>query len=178
MPTTDPANVTPSQPTTRASTQAAETVNNEQNSFQADVNSADEVAAPVVEIEHTPIFHTDHNLPAPSGFIPKNIHRTSLASQRKQAQEFYSFLRQNDTPVLQLNEGTTVYVALINVPKTKKVKVVFCPGVGSSPIGVTSSIVAKVLLLHGDGNSKISPPQPLACHQSMIVANDVATMVA
>ena len=70
-----------------------------------------------------------------------------------------------------------MHVALVNVPKTKFVKVVYAPGVGTSPIGgTTSQTDDKVLLLHGDGGKDIGPPQTLCLEKTAVAPEDVRVM--
>ena len=116
----------------------------------------------VVETDYVPVLHTAGSLPKASGSIPPTFNAVTLAAQRQTALDFYNFLSA-DTPLLRLNKGNTVFTALVSIPKTKFVKVVFCPGIGTSPIGVAASPVDdKFLLLHGDGSIDISPPLPCA----------------
>ena len=65
-------------------------------------------------------------------------------------------------------------MALINVPKTQLVKVVYCTGMGSSPIGSTTQVDGRLLLLHGDGNIEYGPPQPLCLNTSVLEKQPVA----
>ena len=61
--------------------------------------------------------------------------------------------------------------------KTKYVKVVFCPGVGSSPIGATASATdGKLLLLQGDGDAECGPPSPLCITKAATETQIVAAM--
>ena len=115
-----------------------------------------------VEGDHTPVLHTTGVLPAAYGSIPPTFNTENFAEQRRTALEFYTFLRSENPQFLKLNEGTTAYTALVNIPRSKLVKVVFCPGMGSSPIGVAASAIdEKFLFLHGDGSEDIAPPSPL-----------------
>ena len=112
--------------------------------------------------DYTPVLHTTASLPKPSGNIPTTFNTTPFADQRATAAEFYSFLTSADPQFLRLNESTKRYTALVNIPRTTLVKVVFCPGMGSSPIGeAVSPIDDQFLLLHGDGSDDMGPPAAL-----------------
>ena len=125
----------------------------------------------VVESDHTPILHTAANLPKATGSIPPTFTITTFANQRDTAMELFTFLRSPNPQLLKLNEGATVYTALVSIPRSKLVKLVFCPGMGSSPIGAASSpIDEKLLFLHGDGSDELGPPSPL-CLQTTVVAS-------
>lgn len=106
-------------------------------------------------MEHTQVCHTVGSLQAPLGNVPKALHSAGYESLRNQAKYFHDFLWLPNPPLLKLNESLVPYVALVNIPKSNKVKVVFCPGLGSSPIGSpTAPTDGKMLCLHGDGSKE------------------------
>ena len=89
----------------------------------------------------------------------KVLHATSLKYQRKQAGACYDFLTGPDSSLLQLNYGHQVYTRLVGVPKSNLFKLVYCAGVGSSPIGATHKLVdGQLFLLQGDRNADTGPP--------------------
>ena len=136
-----------------------------------------EEAPPQLDVAHTTVFHTVDSLPAPLGNVPKALHAAGYAKLRAQALELFDFLWQTDPPLLKLNESTTPYVALVNIPRSNKVKVIFCPGLGSSPIGAPRQPTdGKLLCLHGDGCEAWGPPQPLLFPVSGLDAYDVSMM--
>ena len=79
-----------------------------------------------VEGNHTPVLHTTGVLPDASGSIPPTFNTENFAEQRQTALEFYTFLRSENPQYLKFNEGTTAYLVLVNIPKLKLAKVVFC----------------------------------------------------
>ena len=83
---------------------------------------------PLVAMDHTPVLHITNSLPLPRGTISVALHAKSLECQRKMALGFYKFLFATETPppLLKLNEESKTFVALVNVPKMYKLKVVFC----------------------------------------------------
>ena len=126
---------------------------------------------------HVPILHLATSLPVPTGDVPKVVHNVSWEDQRAQAEEIFKFLIAPSPALSRLNEGSTCYVAVVSVPRTSLVKVVYGIGVGSSPIGAMASPVdGKLLLLQGDGNLDIGPPQPICLPATMVEAQQVATM--
>ena len=135
------------------------------------------VNVPTNELDHAPVLHTSGVLPAPQGSVPTALHAIPLVDQRQSALDFYNFLTSPNPQLLQLNEDSSPFVALVNIPRTCDVKVVFCAGMGSTPIGTTPSPIAqKLLFLHGDGNEELGPPHPLAFPSSMVTREEVAVM--
>ena len=99
---------------------------------------------------HVSILHLTVLLPAPTGDVSKVIQSVPVGDQRKQAEDFFAFLVAPNPTLSWLNEGTTCYVALVNVPKSSLVKVVYGIGFGSSPIGaIASQVEGKLLFLQG-----------------------------
>ena len=101
-----------------------------------------------------------------------------MDEQRNQATEIFNFLVNagpNDLP--RLNEGSRCNVGLVNVPKTSLVKVVYGIKIGLSPIGATAyPVYGKFLMLQGDGNADLFPPQPICLPTTLINTNLVAVM--
>ena len=100
----------------------------------------DEEELPAQLTDHVPVLHPVDALPTPQDSIPQFLNLTLLTNQQNQAQALYNFLNLDDLLLLQSNEGSTVYVAIVNVPEIFKVKVILYPGIGSSPIGITTLI--------------------------------------
>ena len=142
----------------------------------ASTATATATAAPPA-LTHVPVLHVAAALPGPTGDVPKLLDTTSKEDQRKQADGLFDFLTSVDPALARLNEGNDIFVALVNVPKTSLVKVVYGLGLGSSPIGPSvSAIDGKLLMLHGDGNKDIGPPQPLVLPSTMVEKKSIATM--
>eukprot|EP00587_Corethron_hystrix_P013140 CAMPEP_0113324386 /NCGR_PEP_ID=MMETSP0010_2-20120614/17002_1 /TAXON_ID=216773 ORGANISM="Corethron hystrix, Strain 308" /NCGR_SAMPLE_ID=MMETSP0010_2 /ASSEMBLY_ACC=CAM_ASM_000155 /LENGTH=197 /DNA_ID=CAMNT_0000183731 /DNA_START=39 /DNA_END=631 /DNA_ORIENTATION=- /assembly_acc=CAM_ASM_000155 len=110
---------------------------------------------------HVSILHLDTSAAGPTGDVSKAIKATLIPDQRTKAEEFFTFLTTPNPTLARLNEGNNIYMVLVNVPKTLLVKIVYGLGLGSSPIGTTASAINGKLLLHGNGNKEIGPPQPL-----------------
>ena len=76
-----------------------------------------------------------------------------------------------------MNEGAKCYEALVNVPKTFLVKFIYCMGMGSSPIGENASPVdGKLLILQGNGNADLGPPQLVCLTAAVFEPKTVALM--
>ena len=107
------------------------------------------------EIEEEQVVHTnvmfDGTLPGPSDKVPTVLHQTNFETQRKLAKDLYEFLSEDEASKLELNTDTSPRVALINIPLTQKVRVVYSMGFGSKGIGATSKVANKFLFLSGDG---------------------------
>ena len=133
--------------------------------------------ATLVAGAHVPILHLTTSLPAPTGDVSKSLQLVPVGDQRKQAEEFFDFLGTSNPTLSRLNEGTKCYVALVSVPKTSLVKIVYGMGVGSSPIGsMASPVDGKLLFLQGEGNLELGPPQPLFLPSTMVDKQKIATM--
>ena len=116
-----------------------------------------------------PVLHITGSLPAPEGEVAKVLHATSFEYQRKKAGACYDFLTGPDPSLLRLNDGHKLYTGLVGVPKSNLVKLVYCAGVGSSPIGATQTLVdGQLLFLKGNGNADTGPPQYVCFPLSLI----------
>ena len=75
----------------------------------------------------------DGTLPTPQGRIAQELSKISLEDQRENATTLFNFIKSTPRNNLLLNEASNpIYVALINLPKSKKVRVVFSFGFGTS----------------------------------------------
>ena len=134
---------------------------------------------PTLDGDHIHVFHTIDALPAPIGNVSKALHVAGYQVLRDQAKAFFEFLASPNPSLLKLNESSTPFVALVNIPKSNRVKVIFCPGFGSSPIGSPPVPTdGKLLCLHGEGSPEWGPPQPLVFPSSCLDCRAVATMDA
>ena len=109
-----------------------------------------------------PIMHLTELLLAPTGDIPKVLHGATLEDQHSQATDIYEFLNTPSPSLPPLNKGYKCYAASVNVAKKYLVKLIYCMGMGSIPIGSNASPVdVKLLFLQGDGSADLGPPQPV-----------------
>ena len=124
---------------------------------------------------HVPILHLATSLPAPTRDVAKVLQLVPLADHWTQEEQLFDFLDALSPALSGLNEGRTCYVALVRVPKTSLVKIVYGIGFGSSPIGATASPVdRKLLSLQGYGNNDIGLPQPICLPATMVEKQTVA----
>jgi hypothetical protein len=125
--------------------------------------------------EHEPIIF-EGELPAPHGNVPGIISDFSLADQRKHASELYAFFNDEDQPLLEMNADTTPRVAIVSIPQTAKVRVVYGMGFGSRGIGQTSAISGRFVMLHGDGGKDLGPPSVLVLPKEVVDTHKVHGM--
>ena len=82
--------------------------------------------------------------------------------QRTQAQAFFEFLENPQNDLQDLNgDDSTVFTALVAVPDSHKVKVIYGLSIGTAGIRQISPIARKVLLLFGEGGGILGPAQAL-----------------
>ena len=79
-------------------------------------NNAEELAATE---GHTPVIFPKGELPEPTTAVATKLAEVCVGTQRKQTTAFHTFLTSDNPPLLCLNKGDQVHVALVNVPKTK-----------------------------------------------------------
>ena len=116
-------------------------------------------------VEHTNILYSG-TLPGPHNNVPTTLNDTPLLQQRTIAEELFTFLQSENAQYLDLNGDDTPRVALISIPLTKMVRVIYSLGMGSSGIGRTNALANKFLMLTGDGGKDIGPPTPLVLPRS------------
>ena len=124
-----------------------------------------------------PIIHLTASLPVPTDGVPKVLQGMTLQYQRSQVTEIYNILNNSSPSLPCLNEGSKIYAALVNVPKTSLVKLIYCMVMGFSPIGANASPVdGKLIFLQGDGNVDLGPPQPVCLPATVVEPKVVAVM--
>ena len=110
----------------------------------------------------------DGLLPAPKGDIARCIHtHTTKDLQRQQANEVFDFLSDPNADLRMLNNDEDIYTALVAVPGTHKVKLLYGLGIGTSRIGQVSPIANKLLTLYGEGGPLIGAPATLMFDASL-----------
>ena len=134
---------------------------------------ADDVEEPDVHIN---ILFTSGALPAATGNVPSVLNGISLEDQRLQCTQLYTFLREENPDLLKLNEDIIARTALISVPRSSKVMLVYCAGRGASPIGTTSNIDGQYLFLTGDAGRELGTPQPVVIPTELHHVEDIASM--
>ena len=75
--------------------------------------------------------------------------------------DLYAFLQEEFCNLRDLNGNHRSFTALVAIPGTHQVKVLFGLGAGSAGIGQVSPLQDKMLALTEKGNRQIGPPQPM-----------------
>ena len=101
---------------------------------------------------HTPVLFTNINLPDAIGDIAKTFAATPTNIQRKNAMDLYDYLW-NEQEITRVNVGNPLMTAIVAIPNTCKVKVVYGLGYGTAGLGQTTPIDNKFIMLHGEGNN-------------------------
>ena len=107
--------------------------------------------------EYARVLFVDEALPAANGTIAKIFQAISPETQHRDAQAFYAFLQENKNP-LRLNCGNKLLAALVIVPDSSKVTLLYGLGFGTADIGSESPIADKYLALSGEGSATLGPP--------------------
>ena len=89
------------------------------------------------------------------------IDSISKLDQRQRAVDLFSFLSNDQTDLRDLNDDQRIYTALVAVPDTHKVKVIYGMGYGTQGVGPGSPIANKFLALFGEGGHNIGLPPVL-----------------
>ena len=132
--------------------------------------------APPTDTPHENVVFTSDNLPSPTGNIPNIIHAHPIETQRQQCIDIFDFLMGPDPDLLKLNEDPIPRTVLISLPRSSKVKLVYCGGVGASAIGTTSDIDGKFLFLTGDAGNDLGNPLPVIIPPTGHIEEEIACM--
>ena len=107
---------------------------------------------------YTPVLFTASSFPNATGTIAKEFAKQPLETQRNAADHLYQFLWSNENrDLLRLNMGKALLTALVAIPATNLVKLVYGIGVGSAGIGEVNPLGDKLLMLHGEGDAILGP---------------------
>ena len=134
------------------------------------------IAAVIPATQHENVLFTTNTLPGTDTNIGNIIATTPIEEQRQRAIDLYSFLTSENRQLSQLNADNVPRTAVIGIPGSELVKIVYGTGFGVSAIGQTSPIDSKILLLHGDGGPDIGTPQPVVIPLESITENNVGVM--
>ena len=126
------------------------------------------------ESEYAPVFFTSGVYPDATGSIATLFSSVALEDQRKAENDLYTFLwNSNSTDLLRLNVGNTLLTALVVVPTTNMVKVVYGFGVGSAGVWEANPLQDKMLMLFGEGSVLLGPPKMLALEKDCTLRVEV-----
>ena len=111
--------------------------------------------------------------------------RAMPGEQRMQAQDFFEFLDDPQNDVRDLNrEDSMVCTALVAVPDSHKVKVIYRLGIGTAGIRQILPIARKLLALFREGEGVLGPAQALLldagirnkCEMKNLTMEEIATV--
>ena len=114
----------------------------------------------------------DGELPSATGNLAKEFEKIAIIDQKDLATSVFTFLSTETSNLTQLNAENRLYTALVNLPYSNEVRVLYGLGYGASGIGITSPIENKILTLSGEGDATIGLPPTLT------LPNTVRDMVA
>jgi hypothetical protein len=134
-----------------------------------------EAVAQAAVDQHTNVL-SDGSTPTPTALVAQELHRTPCDTQLQQATEYFDFLTNTTSNMLELNSDDTVRTAIIGLPNSSDVKIVYSGGFGSSGIGRTLVEDGKFLFLCGEGGEDIGTPATLSLPDTIRTMTEVAIM--
>ena len=124
--------------------------------------------------KYTPVMFTAASFPNTTGTLAKEFAKQLLETQRHAADQLFHFLWSSDNrDLLRLNMGQALLTALVAIPATNMVKLVFGMGVGLAGIGKVNQLANRLLMLHGEGDDIIGLPDILALHTDVCNKTEV-----
>ena len=112
--------------------------------------------------------HYTGQLPAAQGEVAKTLEAASdAAAQRVLASTLHHFLDDGTSDLRDLNGDVAQFTALICVPETNLVKVIYGLGIGTAAIGQVSPLANRLLALFGEGGVTLGPAQTLVLESTM-----------
>jgi hypothetical protein len=124
---------------------------------------------------YTPLIY-DGTLPAASGPVATALQNLNNEVQVDRANILYNFLMNPDRHLIELNGDTTPLTALIYIPNTKMVRLLYGFGIGTSGIGNTSVIDGNVLAMYGESDPLLGPPSVMMLPPSIRTPQEVKVM--
>jgi hypothetical protein len=124
---------------------------------------------------HTNVI-CDGSNPMASSAVTTQLQHTDEDTQLQQASEYFDFLTNETSNLMELNSDDVVRAAIIGIPNSSQVKVLYSGGFGASGIGRRSEEDGNFLFLCGDGGLEIGPPTSLSLPHSISNRQLVAVM--
>ena len=143
-------------PATIAATATAETA------AQAAATAAAAAQATAATPQGYVATHYTGTLQAATGCIAKEFAKVTLMEQRRVATTLHTFLADPQSDLRDLNGDQTPFTAMISVPGTHKLKILYGLGFGTSGIGQVSPIAKRLLALFGEGSAIMGPAQVIS----------------
>ena len=85
----------------------------------------------------------------------------------------HTFIMEQGMDWLHLNVGATMMTAIVAVPNTSTVKVVYGLRYGTASIGETNNIQGKFLVLSNEGNKDCGPPDVLVFNNNIATTEEI-----
>lgn len=117
---------------------------------------------------HVPIFPSATTLPQPSGKISAILTAIPQNTQITNAETFLSILQAPSPDFRQLNHPSPIQTALLLIPNTSDVKLVFNISFGCTTPNIPSPLSDKMLCLFGEGDELIGVPDPLLFDKAIL----------
>ena len=125
-----------------------------------------------VEAQPEEYIMWDGNLPEAHGKIAQAFATIPINTQLTNASSLFTFLQQESPVLSKLNTDTTLFTALVNIPDSDLIKVIYAMGQGTSGICDTSEIDGKLLTITGDPDGS-QCPEVLAFPDTIIDSHDM-----
>ena len=106
--------------------------------------------------EYVPV-HYNGQLPAATGNVAKELDKVPIATQRNTAEELFVFLADPNSDLKALNGEARCFTAMVAVPNSTAVRLIYGLGMGTSGIGQVSPVANKLLALFGEGSANSQP---------------------
>jgi hypothetical protein len=143
---------------------------------QGDQNNVAEQGGDDEEANAYNPFIYDGNLPAAIGPVATVLQDATNASHTERATTFYNFLLNPDNNLLDLNGDNTTLTALIYIPNTKMVRLLYGFGIGTSGIGQTSPVDNNILAMYGESDPQLGPPSVMMLPPTLRDLQEVKVM--
>jgi hypothetical protein len=104
------------------------------------------------------------------------MHLTDRATQQAEATEYFNFVTNPVSNLLELNSDDVIHTAIIGIPNLSLVKILYSGRLGSSGIGRTSPDDGKFLFLYGDGGPDIGAPSSMSLPTSIREIKKIVVM--
>ena len=124
---------------------------------------------------YNPVIY-DGTLPAAIGPVATLLQEETNASHIERATTFYNFLANPDNQLIELNGDNTPLTALIYIPNTKMVRLLYGFGIGTSGIGQTSPVDGNILSMYGESDLQLGPPSVMMLPRTLREIQEVKVM--
>jgi hypothetical protein len=141
----------------------------------ADENGDQESTGSDTSLRHETVLF-DGTYPTPTANVSEQMHVIDRATQLAEATEYFDFITNPSSNLLELNSDDVIRTAIIGIPNSSLVKTLYSGGIGASGIGHTSSDDGNFLFLYGDGGPDIGAPSSMSLPASIREVKTIAVM--